>query len=128
MMNYVKEGGFLHNPITGVTFKSNKFTICRPEFQRVSGPNPDAKEIEPIIKMGEGGTADLVPNEQVHIGGADASEALDEILKKIADASTKSDLRSVGTELGLDLPKIMTNKVMRKTIQDHVKKLKAFNI
>ena len=128
MQLYVKNGGLLYNPTNGRTFKSNIHNVRRIDLQQVSGPTPDESEMKPIISTAEDGTAAVLPGEEVHIGGKDASDALDEVLGRLASASKKSELRNIGTELGLTLDKKITNNKMREMIQEHVEKLKTFDI
>ena len=128
MKLYVKQKGWLMNPKTGRVFQANLSTIRRTEFQKVSGPNPASEDMEPRVTTAEAGTQAVIPNEEVHIGGADADDALDGVLEKLSNASKKSELRSIGAELGLSLDKSLTNKVMREMIKDQVEKLKAFEI
>jgi hypothetical protein len=127
MQLYVKHKGWLMNPKTGRTFRANLSNIRRPEFQKVSGPTPPAEELEAKVTVAEAGTEALVPGEEVHIGGMEADDALDQVLAELANASKKAELRTIGVKLGLTLDKKLTNKVMREMIQDHVEKLKAFS-
>ena len=127
MQLYVKQKGWLMNPATGRTFRANLSNIRRPEFQKVSGPTPPAEEMEPRVTVAEAGAEAMVPGEEVHIGGQEADDALDQVLEKLANASKKADLRTIGVTLGLTLDKKLTNKVMRELIQEHVEKLKAFS-
>lgn len=128
MQLYVKQKGWLMNPKTGRIFRANLSNIRRTEFQKVSGPEPEAAELEPRVTVADAGVQAIIPGEEVHIGGADADDALDGVLERLANASKKTELRSIGAELGLVLDKTITNKVMREMIQDHVEKLKAFEI
>jgi endonuclease V-like protein UPF0215 family len=128
MKAYVQNKGWLRNQKTGRIFRANNSTIRRPELLRVSGPEADAKEITAGVTISDAGTAAVVPGEEVHVGGADADDALGEIMTRMENATKKSQLRDIGVDLGLNLSKALTNKVMREKIAAHVDKLKSFEL
>lgn len=131
---YAAKRGWLRNPKTGRVFRANSVTARRIDLERVDGPEdalkPTVTTSRDKTPADENPVVETQTDEPVSKASPDdMANALDDVVERAKKAKTKDELVGIGTELGLTLVKDdLTAKKMVAAIEEHVEKLRQFDI